>query len=127
MPNFLIVALLSTLTGIIGYLVGHFLAIGRNRRNEFNEVAKPITLKLLQQIEILEQGRFVESCINDEDFRELGLYFNKRKSIRYTADLKEYKKSIVNSGQYGRGGYHIKDLLSYIKASHKMLSYAKRK
>lgn len=117
----------SIITGLVGFLLGHYLTIGRDRRREFNEIAIPITLKLLRQLEILNEGRLINSLVSDNEFNELGLHFSKRKSIRYSADLEKYKESIQNSGHWENGETVVDDLTEYIKATKKMLDYAKRK
>lgn len=115
-------------TAIIGFFIGHYLSIGRDRRNDFNKIAVPINIKLQGQIESLESNHFVDSFVSDDEFKELGLYFSKRKLKKYKTDLKEYKKIITDSfGRGPQGKYLVKNLTSYIEKSYKMLSYAKKK
>jgi hypothetical protein len=112
---------------LIGYFIGNRLAIGRDKRNEFNEVAVPITLKLMRQLEILNENHLVDSLVSDNAFKELRLHLSKRKGIRYNADLEKYKESIKNSGHWEKGETVVDDLTEYIKATKKMLDYSKRK
>jgi hypothetical protein len=116
---------------LVGYLIGNRLAIGRDKRKEFNEVAIPIHLTLLRQIEILKGGTFIESKVTDDDFRKLGLFFDGSKSIRYANDLKKYKQCIEYSVHLEQGrwkvDFKIDTITNYIKASYIMLSYVKRK
>lgn len=114
---------------LTGTLFGHWLAIGRDKRKEFNEISRPIRLGLLKQIELLKSGRFA-NLISHDDFILLGMYFSQWKSNRFKNDLVKYKKAQEreNCGHTGSdGSFVIDDLSEYIKMSYKLLSYAQIK
>lgn len=49
--------ILSGLLGVlVGGLIGHWLALGRDKRREFNEVVDPVRLSLLKAREDLKKG-----------------------------------------------------------------------
>jgi hypothetical protein len=80
----------SLLTGLIGLLVGNRLAIGRDRRNEFNSLAEPIRKLLLREKERLNPYSPIPDKIDLLLLRER-LPFWKRK--RFDQALFNYQKS----------------------------------
>ena len=114
---------------LTGTLFGHWLAIGRDKRKEFNDVAIPIRHAILKQIKLLESGRF-DSLVSNDDFIMLGMLLSHRQFVRLKKDLDEYEK-VKEREKIGHTGtdfrFVIDDLSEYIKISHKLLSYVQIK
>lgn len=116
----------STLTFLLGLIAGNWLAIGRDRRKEFNDVATPNFIKLKGQIEAAEQGAFTPG-IDDFKLLEIHIPWHKRKCFSQIA--KKYKNAhqdvvpydpetgiaTVNPEKIKELKTHAKKLLPYLK------------
>lgn len=133
MTNFFILLVkhpaFSAITGLAGFLIGNRLALYRDKRKEFNDVAIPISVALLKQIKILEEGNFVNAnaFVSDDDFTLVQMHLSKRIAAKYKHDLAYYKDCEKTCGHWDIGGWKIDDLAKYINASYKLLSYVKKK
>lgn len=127
-------------TAIIGFIVGHFWSLWRDRGKEFNSVATPINIALLKQLAVLKEELPAPAdpylFVSFDDFNLLDIHLPKRIAAKYKQDLEQYKKAAEHCGSlYGSIAFHIEDnvgvvvegLDEYIKATEKMLSYVKRK
>lgn len=97
-------AVVSIVTFVLGLLLGHRLALGRDKRKEFNEAAQPVREWLLQeasepspyrkQPSRLEMDTFV-SCLSSRD------------RSRFNAALQDYRSECKNeeSNSYGDVSY----------------------
>jgi len=79
--------LLTALTGLIGYLIGNWLTIGRDKRKERIEAVKPVRTKLLNA---LHSTTPYSAYPTIEELDLLRSYFGKRKRKNFMAALKSY-------------------------------------
>jgi len=91
MPVPIHIAVASSLaTGLIGLFFGNWLAIGRDKRKEFNAIAERITIVLLKAREWLSPSAEWPDKMDIHFFRE-ALPFWKRR--RFDAALYAYKQT----------------------------------
>ena len=109
-----------------GLLIGNWLAIGRDRRKEFNEVSEPIRHSLLMQISRIDKGDFVyQQTVERSDFVCLGMFIGERRKVAYELAVKEYFDSFTKSGhRTNSGSWEIDDLSVCRTAAVKLLSFA---
>jgi hypothetical protein len=102
----------SLVTALIGLLVGSRLAIGRDRRKEFNALAEPIRVLLLREKERLSPYSATPDKVNLTLFRER-LPFWKRRA--FDRALQNYQKSKNEQNwerdQYGSVSYKNQTLI----------------
>ncbi|WP_219622640.1 hypothetical protein, partial [Vibrio parahaemolyticus] len=60
--------LIGIVCGLIGYLIGHRFALGRDLRKEHNDLVIPIREKLLKELDQLNSGTFGNSLSSDDLF-----------------------------------------------------------
>jgi len=127
MPEFFINTLTHpAFTAAIGFLAGHFLAIGRDRRKEFNEAAEILTIKLIAERN--NASPFVH-CPTDIEFEIFSLHLPFWKRGRFNRCIKKYKKTkIDNQCQNGESGeiyYHDKGPI--VSVVTELLKFTERK
>jgi hypothetical protein len=102
----------SLVTGLIGLLVGNRMAIGRDKRKEFNAIAEPIRIILLQEREKLSSCSAIPNKVDLVLFRER-LPFWKRGA--FDRALQNYQKSKSEENlvrdQYGSVFYKNRPLV----------------
>jgi hypothetical protein len=95
------------LSGILGVLVGglivHWLALGRDKRKEFNNCIFPLREKLLYQINILSH-RIYEHGIDDKEINKLIATLGESKTKNICRVYKLYSEARGNAGT--KGEYH---------------------
>jgi len=110
--NALITIGVSLVTGLIGLLVGNRLAIGRDRRKEFNSLAEPIWDLLFREKERPTPYNAIPHKVDFGLFRER-LPFWKRRA--FDRALQNYQKSKNEQNwerdQYGSVYYKDKTLI----------------
>lgn len=114
----------SVIGGIAGYLINNRLAIGRDRRREYNALVDPIRQTLL--------GMRINPGINLKGSWEITFFlireklpFWKRRG--FDRAVKEYKKSKGDDNRKsdGMGGFFYKDTALIIHAANDLLKYLK--
>ncbi|EGR1133841.1 hypothetical protein EFU40_18840, partial [Vibrio cholerae] len=77
--------------GLIGCFVGHWLAIGRDRRKEHNDVIYPLKQKILTHLDALSEGN-VNYYISEDDIKPLRLFYKESKYQRIKHLHDNYQK-----------------------------------
>jgi len=117
-----ITAVVSIVTFALGLLLGHRLALGRDRRREFNEAARPVRQWLLKQANHLRwyvdepsliEMDFFTSCLSSQQ-REL-----------FVADLREYHA--IGGGSTAFGEWIHADPAAAERKIATLLSYSDRR
>lgn len=120
--------MLAAITGLLGVfvggLIGNRLAIGRDRRKEFNEMADPIRSQLRNHIATKGKSSFV----SEKDLEIFGDHMTpyKRKSYKEAAD----KYNSIHSKCYrlteaGLYQLHNEELL--LSTVNKLIKFTKRR
>ncbi|MEH6384309.1 MAG: hypothetical protein V7780_06855 [Colwellia sp.] len=90
--------ILSGILGVlVGGLIGHRLALGRDKRKEFNDCIFPLREKLLHQIDKLSAQNF-DHGIDDKEITKLIAVLGERKTKQISLVYKEYSEARNNSG-----------------------------
>jgi hypothetical protein len=55
---------------LIGALLGHMLALGRDKRKEYNLAIRPLKQKILKHVDSLKEGK-TNQYISDDDISEI--------------------------------------------------------
>ena len=102
----------SLLTALLGLLIGNRLAIGRDRRKEFNALAEPIRILLLREKERPNLSRAAPNKIDLAVLRERLPFWKRR---RFDRALQNYQKSKgkenLERDQYGSASYKNQSLV----------------
>ncbi|MDY0297464.1 MAG: hypothetical protein RB296_09115 [Acidobacteriota bacterium] len=111
---------------LVGYLIGNRLAIGRDRRKEFNILVDPIRISLLGEKHNINRNQTAFNSARIELIRE-ELPFWKRR--RFDEAVKNYRnsKSAENRDSDGTGGFTYRDFDKIKNAIDGLLKYLKRK
>jgi len=107
---------------LIGWLVGNRMAIGRDKRKEFNIIVEPIRNKFLNF-----KGQPIP--IAEHDIIDIRNGLCSWRKIGFRIAIKRYKKAISqeNMKSDGMGGFHIIHQKLIIDSSTKLLKYLKKK
>ncbi|MCL1028507.1 hypothetical protein [Serratia silvae] len=97
-----IVATIAMIVAIIavpvsGYLSYHF-AIRGEKRKEFNAVAEPVMMSLLEQLDCVNEGHYCGDEIKTNEIRKLLHVSDKKLRSQILIDYKAYEKAMTNSG-----------------------------
>ena len=86
--------LLSGILGLLlGGLIGHRLALGRDKRMEFNQVAAPICERLIQAKEQALNGH-VWATWNEADISRLKPHLTRRERRKLESLIENYREAI---------------------------------
>lgn len=89
--------LLSGILGLlIGGLIGHRLALGRDKRLEFNEAAAPLQEALIQTEDRARQG-FAWKAWSDKDVSRLKPYLSDRERDKLDELIQKYQDAWGNA------------------------------
>jgi len=121
--------IISLITFALGLLLGNWMAIGRDKRKEFNEVAEPMA-------EALMQVRGFPCIDNTLDFFKFRRVLNRWELFWFDKYLEGYEEAKKNAKIYppenneffaviGSGRYH--DPAQIIKSIDKLLKFTTRK
>lgn len=98
--------------GIVGVLIGgffgHRLALGRDKRLEYNAIADPLFERLENQVLLAEKGQFPNDA-NDLDvssFITLRRKISKKEGRNLDRALQQYEKAKNECGYFGPGGLY---------------------
>jgi hypothetical protein len=126
--------MLATLTGLLGTLVGLFfgnrLALGREKRKEFNEVALPIFENLENQRISAKNGSFPNSAnsFGESSFVLLKQHMSSSASKDLVSSLGKYDQAKNDCGTYDLNGNYLFDKpFELIVAIEELQNYVRRK
>ena len=128
MPVPIYVAVASSLaTGLIGLLVGNRLAIGRDKRKEFNALAERITIVLLNARRSLSPDAEWPDEVNIHFFREALPFWRRR---RFDAALCRYNQAhsddnTTTEDEYGDISYKDTNLVAH--CIDRLLKFTRKK
>ena len=118
---------LGLIWGLIGFLIGNKLALGRDKRREFNKIIEPIRTNLLE--EKISGGHLMVFVFTNIDILKIRekLPFWKRR--RFDIAIKKYKESKNNENieSNSMGGASFKNTEIVIHAINKLLKFIKEK
>jgi len=116
----------SLATGLIGLFVGNWLAIGRDKRKEFNAIAERITIVLLNAREQLYPDAKWPDKIDIHFFREALPFWRRR---RFDAALCTYKQAHgddnTTEDEYGDISYKDTKLVAH--CIDRLLKFTRKK
>lgn len=92
--------LVNLVTFLAGLIIGHWFAIHRDRRKEFNEVTDRIILKLADQA----AEPSVYKQVLPDDIYLLGRHFNWWQRKKYNKALDNYEAALSDSNQIENPG-----------------------
>jgi hypothetical protein len=116
----------SIITGIIGFLFGHYLALGRDKRKEFNEMVMPIyrdllTIRNQPHLSLAGTWEIDISVIREK------LPFWERKRLDIAIENYKKSKSYNNQKPNEFGGFMYKDTKIIVNTVNDLLKYLKPK
>lgn len=118
--------LISGLLGVlIGGFIGHRLALGRDKRIEYNSVVRPLKQQILEHIDALDSGR-PHLYITNEAISKVRCWIPGKQFNLILAAHKSYCDSYRESGkQDGQGGFYYNphDLQKVSKLAAKIDSF----
>jgi len=122
----LIVNIILFLTGLI---LGNWLAIGRDKRKEFNEIADDVHYSLIEQKNDIEKGRAVKRGPEDKEIENLKrrMPFYKKKS--FEKSLRNYLRATSNENwkRDGYGDTSYEDSQKVIDSINELIQFISRK
>ena len=122
-------AVVSVVTFVLGLLLGHRLAIGRDKRKEFNEAALPIRGWLIEQDNRLQDGRFdhYEGSPSPLQMDTFVSCLSARERDRFVAVLEDYREETSKGGStaYGAMVYENPDAIR--QAIHGLIPFTNRR
>ncbi|HHS5213489.1 TPA: hypothetical protein ACTL3R_004748, partial [Escherichia coli] len=111
-----------------GICFGHWLAVNRDRRKEFNAIADPIAAELMQKINLARKGLLNIVQISPRDIAELERMLSARKARRLSHAFMAYEKACENCGSYSVDGlYEFHSPEIFIKGAENLLVFLKRR
>lgn len=101
--------ILSGLIGVlVGALIGNRLALGRDKRKEYNLIVIPVREVLIKQLSMLNDGNF-QHGLNESDIEKLQARSSNSEFKRIKKIYKTYDYYRSNSGTYDSYGNFTKD------------------
>ncbi|WP_076421210.1 hypothetical protein [Colwellia sp. UCD-KL20] len=91
--------LIGVVCALIGVFIGHKLTIGRDKRKEFNDAIKPFKQRILSHQEDLQTAGYIQSPLEQNEFKSLRLYLGDKKYFHLIDLFKEYNAALENSGE----------------------------
>ncbi len=121
------ITLWSSAFTAFGFLIGNRLALGRDKRKEFNKIVNPLYVDMRNQID--HGSKFIE--IKTDQWSVLERYIPSYKRRRFRRCIKIYQDSKMGLSDYDpkTGIYTYDDLRlkAHIIASKKLLKYLRPK
>ena len=75
---------------LAGLLFGNKLAIGRDKRKEFNDVSVPVFQKLTSQLESLKKKSYKPDLLTKEELLGVSIYLKRRKAEKFIEAVNSY-------------------------------------
>jgi hypothetical protein len=85
------------LTLLLGGLIGNRLALGRDKRKEYNDAVYPLREKLIHQIDDLSNQRYV-SGINDKEIIKLVSVLGEKETKKISPIYERYSRYRLEAG-----------------------------
>lgn len=114
---------------LIGGIVGNRLAIGRDRRREYNEIADALHERLEHQALIAQKDQFPNDAngVDETSFISLRRRLSGRKNRALDVAIEEYSAAKKECGYFEEGIYHFNDPETLIKAIRQLQSFVKQR
>ncbi|PWI82106.1 hypothetical protein DEO48_00685 [Enterobacter sp. CGMCC 5087] len=112
----------------LGTWFGHWLAIKRDRLKEFNAVADPIAVVLMQKISLAQKGQTNNAQISSSDILKLSRMMTKRNALKLSKAFSTYQEGCKNCGttsEHGDYSFHNPEL--FIAGAEQLLTFLKRR
>lgn len=114
---------------LAGLIIGNWLAIGRDKRKEFNQIADKVCLALKKQKQRVEENSAVVTRPEENDLEKLKRRISIFKKKSFEESLNRYIDATSSKNwkqdEYGQPFY--KDSQKVIQSIEDLLSYTKRK
>ena len=112
---------------LIGVLVGNRLAIGRDRRKEYNEIADALHERLENQVLIAQNGHFPNDAngLDNASFIPLRRKLSGRQNKKLDMAIAEYAAAKQQCGHFESGVYQFNDPESLIQAIRKLQMFVR--
>lgn len=126
-PNMEII--LNIILFLAGLVLGNWLAIGRDKRKEFNQIADKVYLALKKQKEGIKENSAVVSGPKSGDLEKLRRRVSFLKKNSLTESIQKYREVTASDNweQDGYGQAFYKDSKIVIRSIEDLLHYTKRK
>ncbi|REG82161.1 hypothetical protein [Marinomonas pollencensis] len=120
-------------TGIVGILVGGLvgnrLAIGRDRRKEYNEIVDALHERLESQALIAQKGQFPNDAhsLDNASFIPLRRKLSNRQNKKLDVAIEGYAAAKQQCGYFETGLYHFNKAEILIAAIRKLQTFVKQR
>lgn len=89
--------IIPLLTLLIGVFIGNRLALGRDKRKEYNNAIYPLREKLMHQIDELSSQRYADG-VNSEEIIKLKSILGKNNTKKISSIYKKYSEARSQAG-----------------------------
>lgn len=113
--------------GAIGTVFGNWLAIGRDKRKEFNEIAEEVHLLLTKETFYLLKSNVMVDGLTEIDIEKLRRRISVFKRKGFDLAVIKYKKAKANREKSGAGQVLYKDTKGVVEAIQALQKYANRR
>jgi len=117
-------AVVSIVTFFLGLLLGHWLALGRDKRKEFNEAAQPVRDWLLRQEDRPSVYAHGPSALEMDTFTSC---LKPRTRKRFDAAMATYRTESERSGSNAFGEWLHEDPEAFRQAVRRLMPFAERR
>ncbi|WP_261858197.1 hypothetical protein [Photobacterium sanguinicancri] len=98
---------LSGLLGVlVGALLGHWFALGRDKRKEYNDRVEIIRKMLLIEKNNLKNGDVGSNVVKDDDVLNLQVLLSERSASKLSKVHSDYISAYENAGDYNDDGMY---------------------
>jgi hypothetical protein len=120
----IVISIVAIVVGIVGLFVAHRLALGRDRRKEFKEAARPILTWLLAEESSPSLDNRRPSQLEIDTFTSC---LSSRKQSEFKASLAEYKSACNEQDQDSIGEMSYRDPKRVRAQARKLLPFIVRR
>lgn len=117
-------AVVSIVTFVLGLLLGHRLALGRDKRKEFNEAARPIRGWLLREEDRPCTREHDPSALEMDTFASC---LKPRTRKRFDAATATYRRECERSGPNAYGEWLYEDAEAALQAVQRLMPFTRRR